>query len=254
MDRVYPFGRPVTPRAPSASGKRALFVLGAYPSALYVEWTPPAPWQPVQAIAVDDEPTPFWDGRGQAALVAAWRERVSFNPAWGVAGDTPRFNGSSGAWVHERVLAVLGVAAADTCVSDCLDTYRVSRGAAARIDDTYAPFASTAGLTPAHLDAHPSEDEIVDEALRLHSARLIRELSACAPEIVVTLGNAALRVARELIDGANAAPRRLRPDRSYGTAVDVRISGRATRLIPLAHPAAPAAYQAAQAAWRVAST
>lgn len=227
-----------------------MFVLGAYPSALHVEWTPPAPWRPVQAIAVDDEPTPFWDGRGQGELVAAWRERVGFDPAWGSMRNTSRFNGSSGAWVHEQVLSAFAVDAADVCISDCLDTYRASRGAAARIADTYASFANAVGLAPARLRAHPSEDEIVEEALRLHGARLTGELSACMPEIVVTLGNAALRVARELVEGASLAPRRLHPE-EYGAAVDVRIGGRATRLTPLAHPASPARYQAAHAAWRL---
>lgn len=246
---TYPFGRPVTARPPSSRDRRPLFVLGAYPSALHVEWTPPAPWRFVRAIAVDDEPTPFWDGDGQETLARAWEASVGFRAEWGAVRVVPRFNGPSGAWVREQVLTPLGFTAADACITDCLDTYRASVGAAGRLADTYAPFAQALGVLPARLLPHPSEDAIVAEALRLHRARLLTELDACRPETVVTLGNAALRVARELLDGALAAPQKLRVEQ-YGTAVDVCVASRAARLLPLAHPAAPARYQDAHARWR----
>lgn len=56
------FGQPVLPRRAVADGQRDVFVLGAYPSALHVEWTPPSPHRPVRALAVDNEPEPFWNG------------------------------------------------------------------------------------------------------------------------------------------------------------------------------------------------
>src|SRR5438094_675760 len=39
--RVFPFGRVVQACTPVASGHCDWFVLGAYPSALHVQWTPP---------------------------------------------------------------------------------------------------------------------------------------------------------------------------------------------------------------------
>ncbi|MBI1944674.1 MAG: hypothetical protein HYS27_03200 [Deltaproteobacteria bacterium] len=161
----------------------------------------------------------------------------------------PRFNGSSGAWVREQVLAPLGCTAAAACITDCLDTYRASVGVTERLADTYAPFSQKVGMAPAYLLPHPSEGDIVAEALRLHRARLLAELDACRPATVITLGNAALRVARALLDVADAAPPKLRVEQ-YGVAVTVRVATRSVSLLPLAHPAAPARYQDAHARWR----
>lgn len=244
----YPFGAPLTPRPPSATTARSIFLLGAYPSALHVEWTPPEPWKPVRALPVDDEPTPFWDGTDEADRVRSWATRIGFAPAWGSVRPVGALNGSSGVWVRDMVLAALGAAHADAWVSDCLDTYRASTGATHRLDDTYAPFARSAGLLGTRIGAHPSEDAIVDEALRLHRERLASERSACSPELIVTLGNAALRVARELVDGGHEVPAKL-SIRGYGARYGVRVDGHHARLLPLAHPASPRPYQEAHRRW-----
>lgn len=89
----YPFGLPVTARPPSASGPRSVFLLGAYPSALHIEWTPPAPYRRVKAIPVDDEPTPFWDGEDQEERVRRWQAAVGFDRAWGSVRANPEYNG-----------------------------------------------------------------------------------------------------------------------------------------------------------------
>jgi len=245
----YPFGAVLTPRPPSANTARSIFVLGAYPSALHVDWTPPQPWSRVRAIPVDDEPTPFWDGTDEAERVASWVARVGFNAAWGYVGTVGELNGSSGVWVRDMVLAALGAAHADAWVSDCLDTYRASTGATRRLDDTYAPFALSVGLPAARLGDHPSEDAIVEEALRLHRKRLTDELAACAPALVVTLGNAALRVVREIVDGGGEVPRKLNVH-SYGIHHSIGIAGSRASLLPLAHPASPRVYQQAHHRWR----
>jgi len=245
----YPFGALLTPRPPSATTARSFFLLGAYPSALHVEWIPPEPWKRVCAMPVDDEPTPFWDGADEAGRVGSWAMRVGFTAAWGSIRPVGALNGSSGVWVRDMILAPLGATHADAWVSDCLDTYRASTGAARRLDDTYAPFARTTGLLGAQIGAHPSEDAIVDEALRLHRERIVGELSACCPELIVTLGNAALRVARELVDGGRDAPSKLNV-REYGVTSKVRVAGRHARLLPLAHPASPRPYQEAHRSWR----
>jgi hypothetical protein len=249
----FPFGQPVLPRPPSATSKRGLFVLGAYPSALHVAWTPPAPFRRVAAVAIDNEPTPFWTGEKAQQLVDAWRQAVAWRPAWGRVTIPPGLNGPSGVSVEADVLGALGFARADTCISDCLDTYYASTGLMTRITDTYAPFAVQHGVPPALLARHPSETEIVRAARERHLARLLRELESTQPDTLVTLGNAALRVARELL--AVAADRdpgpRLSPDPDrYGRAVEARLSGRIVRWFPLAHPAAPEAYQDAHARWR----
>ena len=243
----FPFGRLVTPRPASANAPCPLFILGAYPSALHISWTPPHPWKRVKAIPIDDEPTPFWDGADHSSRVAAWREAISFDEKWGEAGDCD-LNGSSGAWVESKVLAAFGVRRTDAWITDCLDTYRASDGAKARIADTYAPFARALKAAEASLLEHPSEKEIVEEALRHHRVRLLAELRSCRPDIVVTLGNAALRVLRGLCDDDGELPAALAPE-PYGGVREVRIAERVHRVFALAHPASPPRYQAAHGAW-----
>jgi hypothetical protein len=72
MGEQFPFGAPVASMAVEPKDKSPVFVLGAYPSALHVRWTPPAGagHKPVQALAVDNEPWPFWDGGDERERVA----------------------------------------------------------------------------------------------------------------------------------------------------------------------------------------
>lgn len=137
-------------------------------------------------------------------------------------------------------------------ITDCLDTYRLSKDQASRIDDTYGPFAATHGLAPANVGTHPSESAIVTEALRLHLDRLRAELSHADPEAIVTLGNAALRTLvgvlrlRQGEGPGNAVGRGAR----YGVASEIRVGDRVVPWYPLAHPAAPPAYRRFHAAWQ----
>ena len=50
----FVFGRPVVPAKPVADGTRNFFVLGAYPSALHVQWRLPHNLGLIRAIAVDN--------------------------------------------------------------------------------------------------------------------------------------------------------------------------------------------------------
>ncbi|HYD54303.1 MAG TPA: uracil-DNA glycosylase family protein, partial [Gemmatimonadaceae bacterium] len=249
---VFPFGRPVQACPPSASDHRRVVVVGAYPSALHVSWTPPEPYRRIQAIAVENEPEPFWTGNDQAAKVEAWKKAVGFDPErWGTISPAGALNGSSGGWVDENVLTPLGITRADAWITDSLDTYRCSEDLAARLADTYNPFAKNAGLSEAILLEHPSENDIVREALQDHQPRLRDEFAAAAPDLIVTLGNAALAVVRDLLPRSGGADtRRLSASEQYGSVVRVRLGQRDVDLLPLAHPAAPAVYQEAHKRWR----
>src|SRR5450759_2322555 len=105
----FPFGSPVVRRSPSASAPRRLFVLGAYPSAVHVRWTPPVAGKAVPAIPVDNEPEPFWDGTNEADVVAEWRRKVQFNDKlWGTVELAGKLNGSSGVSLSREPLGTLG--------------------------------------------------------------------------------------------------------------------------------------------------
>jgi hypothetical protein len=91
-----PFGRSATrrpPRVPDVGCR--LVVLGVYPSALHVRWVVPAGAEVVDALAVDDEPTVFWDGADAGERIEAWKADVGWSDAWGSVGLAGG-NGSSG--------------------------------------------------------------------------------------------------------------------------------------------------------------
>ena len=104
--RAFPFGRPVTPARLSATAA-VCSCSAAYPSALHVRWQAPDGIH-IAALAVDNEPVPFWTGADQAERVEAWSARSSFRPEWGSVEPAGPANGSSGRWVDDQVLAPLG--------------------------------------------------------------------------------------------------------------------------------------------------
>jgi hypothetical protein len=150
------------------------------------------------------------------------------------------------------VLAVLNATRADAWITDCLDTYRASTGVAAAIATIYAPFARSLGLVPADVRSHPNEAQIVADSTASHLDRLCSELETCRPDIVVTFGNAALRVMRRLVVEPPALMK-LAADDSYGRRLAVDAGGRTCMWIPLAHPAAPKPYQIAHERWQAAN-
>jgi hypothetical protein len=200
-------------------------------------------------MAVDNEPEPFWDGADQEQRVGTWRATVGCRSEWGEIDVARELNGSSGKWVVKNVLEPLHLTRADCWITDALNTYRCSSDLAARLKDTYAPTAAKLGLPAASLQEHPSEDEIVNESKAHHLDRLAGELRDAAPERVVTLGNAALRVLRDLL-GAGHLPRVLSSNAAdYAVEFDVVLSHGPAKVLPLAHPAAPKPYQLAHAGW-----
>lgn len=250
-DQRFPFGQPVLPRAPHVTEPRPLYVLGAYPSALHIRWLPPPPLKKIQAIAVGNEPDFFWDGRDEENLIKEWCKAVQFAQSWGNVEPAGKLNGSSGSWLNDYILTPLNFTRAQAWISDCLDTYRCSKGLSERIIDTYSPFAKKAGLPAAKLLPHPSEAEIVSKALADHLVRLKNEIALANPEMIITLGNAALRVLPHVLAVQGNAPEKLSSSpKEYANRLKVETkSGKYADWIPLGHPAAPAEYQRAHERW-----
>lgn len=249
-DLRYLFGRPVSPSKPSANGPRDIFVLGAYPSALHVAWHRQPRKSIMRAVAVDNEPEPFWNGHNEAELVREWRADVSFRGEWGEARPCERLNGSSGRWLDREVLIPLGAGRDSAWISDCLDLYHQSKSAETKIrSNEVSGIISALGIVPPNHLGHPTEDQIVSRALKNERERLLRELTTAHPAVVVTLGNAALRVLIGLSEERDKSDMRLSADNSYGEVVRIRIADIDLEWRPLAHPAAPARYQAAHAKW-----
>ena len=245
-DHRFLFGTPAKPYVPSRKGHCGTFILGAYPSAIYVKWLP-GKLPSIAAIAVADEPEPFWEGHDEVLLVLRWRQSLQWNSAWGEVQPAGRLNGSSGVWLKENVLDPLRLQRQAIWITDCLDIYHESKSAAARLDSpSFRRFMAQNRIPDRVLPAHPTEAQIVRGA---QLERLNVELRECQPQRIITLGNAALRVFDGLLEKPGAHSK-LSPDKTYGRPLSVRTAfGSSVEWIPLAHPAAPKAFQAAHMRW-----
>ena len=156
---TFPFGAPVLPCGDQLPHAVDAVLVRAYPSALHVRWTPPPATglPPIAALAVDNEPSVFWNGEDAQARVDAWKAN-HFNQSWGSVSPA-HLNGPSGKWLEENVLAGLRASGiANWFITDCLTTYRLSDAAATRIQDTYERMvAQVDDLELAALLLHPSE-------------------------------------------------------------------------------------------------
>lgn len=247
---LFPFGVEATARPVFSRGKCRALILGAYPSALHIRWTPPGGGRTVVALPVDNEPEPFWDGKREEEFIRRWQSEVAFKSEWGEIAPVGRLNGSSGDWVNRMVLEPLSLIRDRVWITDCLPDYRASTNVEKRILDTYNPFANQIGIPTANLKTHPSESEIVKEASGCHLDRLKRTITACDLPLIITLGNAALRTVRAILANPGSIPARLKPDSSYGRKLEIEASDIGpVSLLPLAHPAAPHRFQTRHELW-----
>jgi hypothetical protein len=235
MMATFPFGRAATRRPPRRpDGPADLFVLGVYPSALHVRWRRPD-GVVMGALAVDDEPTVFWDGNDAKQHIARWRTDIAWQDDWGTA-TLAGGNGSSGRILIDQILTPLRTVPERTYFTDCLPYYFVKAGADSqgqRIDEVYQPFALTHGLPAANLPARPSERELVSRTV-LHEADTLRhQLQESGTDHIVTLGQEAADVFAAV---SGAPPVHLRPDATYGLPRTAVIDGRRLTWLALTHP------------------
>ena len=241
MRSTYPFGRALRPVQPAGSGPSRLFVLGAYPSALHVRWTPPPGLglRAVQALAVADEPEPFWTGEDETDQLAAWRALAVAGQPWGAFEAAGRFNGSTGRHLRASYLAPFGARLEDAWRTDIVNTYFVSRGGASAIAASYRPAAAALGLPDVHLPERPAPHDLVALAARDHRDRIVAELEEAQPEHVLTIGEEPLAALWEVgVEPLGGGPRLAKLSAAaYGRRLAIVLpNGHRCLLHPLAHP------------------
>ncbi len=122
----------------------------------------------------------------------------------------------------------------DYFVTDCLPTSMMSTGVAKVVGDdgVYGQLAAQLGLPRVRMADHPSENDIVSQSSG-QQERIAEQLGASGAAILITLGNAAARVAAQLGGqggGALAGDTYLEPR-------ELSVGGRSLTWHALVHPA-----------------
>jgi hypothetical protein len=251
---AFPFGKPNSERPARRARPADAVVIGVYPSAWHVRWSAPAhrptgPNAGVQALAVDVEPTVFWDGAREdfVARLAAWKQDVGFRDGehGTISPLSPAGNGSSGAKVVSHYLTPLGLAPERVTFTDVYPVFVVKSSNGARreqgdaIRQEYDPLAAAMGFLPSTLPPRPSEGELPRQAAERFGARLLEELAGADPSLVITLGREVWATLMRL-PALRAQPPAsefdaLKSDR-YGTVGALKLNGRRVDWLPLVHP------------------
>lgn len=253
----FPFGQPNTVRPARSPGASDAVIIGVYPSAWHVTWTAPERLRRpgasgrVQALAVDVEPTVFWDGSAEdfGARLTRWKAAVGFvDGEHGVVSSTsPSTNGSSGAKVAEQYLRPLGLDAARVTFTDIFPVFLVKysgpnatrrqQGDAIRLE--YDALAARMAMPRSSLPSRYPSTRLPDLAASMFGDRLVADLAMASPELVVTLGEEVWVTLLRLPELAALPPRPhfsdLRGD-AYGSTGSLNVNGRRIPWLPLVHP------------------
>ena len=246
---LFPFGQPNTQRPPRLAERSEAFVVGVYPSAFHISWTPPAMYDErpeakkrrpyIAALAVDVEPVVFWDGRqpNPTDLFDEWVRSVGFTDEFGRAAASGS-NGPSGAGLIERYLTPLNLTVDKVSFTDVVPTFFTKGGAGSQgeaIAKRFAPIATQLGMHAGSLPARPSPTSLVRLAVDTQRDRLRIELSDAGAPLVITLGQEAADVIRQVVDHSAGAQTKLAAE-GYGQSGEITIGGYRANWIPLAHP------------------
>lgn len=253
-DGAFPFGRPNTERPARMVVEARAMVIGVYPSAWHVSWTAPdlfgdGATHSVKAMAVDVEPTVFWDGANDdfEARLRNWKQQVDFvEGSHGTIGTrSPSTNGSSGAKVVSNYLAPLGIPVENTAFTDVYPVFMVKRGGGASreqgdaIREDYDPIAERMGNARCTLPPRISSNQLPLQAATRFGQRLVDDLEASRTSLVITLGREVWDTLI-LLSAMNARPPCARFDdlnsEQYGARGSLKIGGRTVEWLPLVHP------------------
>lgn len=258
----FPFGQPNTVRPMRRAEETQVLVIGTYPSAWHVTWSAPSFAKSVcltgriAAMAVDVEPTVFWNGDNSdfAVRLEQWINSVGFHKGdtMGFDGNikktSPSRNGTSGAKLIEHFLAPLKISETVVSYTDIVPVYMVKesgkltakgreQGDAIRQD--YEPFAGLANREPASLPKRLPKWELPIAARKEFGSKLTGEISETRPDLVISLGE---EVWEALMDWPSIRTKspvssfRQLCSEAYGSRGELEVDGRRIEWLPLIHP------------------
>jgi hypothetical protein len=230
-------------------------VVGVYPSAWHVAWRAPENLVAegrrgaVSALAVDVEPTVFWDGDADdfGERLAMWKGEVGFidGKHGTVSPVSPSTNGSSGAKVVRHYLTPLGITAARATFTDVYPVFLVKRATGGRreqggaIREEYDSVAPRMGMPVCSLPSRIPSARLPGLAASAFGERLVADLSAAAAPLILTLGEEVWNTLLAIPSLRARPPRQNFSDlygEAYGATGSLTVNGRQVGWLPLVHP------------------
>lgn len=178
---TFPFGRPVLPVVPAADDQRRVFVLGVYPSAVHAKWVGADGKQAIRAVAVDNEPEPFWTGADAAERVDAVSAEL---PDGAGHLEVAEQNGPSGSALAERYLAPLRLNADDCWITDLENRWLANAAQIKALSRSYQPLVDTGLLPPYKLRERTESIGLVEDRV----PQLRQEWHDASPDVLITVG------------------------------------------------------------------
>jgi hypothetical protein len=182
----FPFGRPLAPCEPDVTEPRPVLVLGGWARPVAVRWTRPY-GDDVEALPVDTEPVPFWDGADAPLRVRRWQRDVGFLPEWGRVEPSPA-NGTDGRWLARDVLDPLGLAPADAWSAYAVPFVGLPLRRLCAVEDAFYEFSRAAALPPLKPYLLQRSRRHAAFVARNRADALAHLLATADPELVVTVG------------------------------------------------------------------
>lgn len=258
----FPFGQPNTVRPIRMAGKTEVLVVGTYPSAWHVTWSAPSFARSgcltgrVAAMAVDVEPTVFWNGDKAdfTACLEKWVSAVRFRAGNSLRCDgyikstSPPRNGSSGAKLAKRYLAPVGIREEVVSFTDIFPVFMVKekgtdsargREQGDAIKQEYAAFADLVGRGQSTLPQRIQREDLPGVARREFGSILVRDILETRPSLVISLGEEVWRALQEWPSIRAQSPVRSFDQlcsNHYGSSGELEVDGLRIEWLPLIHP------------------
>lgn len=242
----FPFGEPVHKLRQQDRGKKRVFVLGVYASAVHAKWLDQDGNQLVRALAVASEPHIFWKGENATDIIGAIKVPAG---AGTLVPASENLNGPSGRVLDYRFLAPLGLGRHQAWLCDLVPWSLQNAGQLLAIEQVYKPRMGQFNLPEVTVPPAQHLACIIDDERR---AAITQEFLDSEAEVLVLLGDEPLKHYVAPLTGMPASLVRYGTDcKSYGRRHPARIEGKEIDILPLVHPRQAGRLGRSSERWRV---
>lgn len=224
---TFPFGNPIIPVRQECRGKRRVFVLGVYASAVHARWVSEDGQILIRALAVASEPSIFWRGSDVENIINSIPVPTG---AGRLLPANRSLNGPSGKALDDCILSPVGITRDQAWLCDLLPESRCNPSQKSALEREYLPRMKLLGLPEFNFPPVPkvlATNERVDE--------ISEELLAAKPDVLITLGDLPLKWYTSCFGSKKSLKGYGTGIDNYGGLHDITIDGYKLQLLPLVH-------------------